>query len=144
MLSIKQRIAEELQRDKRTMVLEKIRCQGFRKRGKAQTVCNVGYVLGRYNPSKGTYEYKRDGEGFTPHLLRAKICKQHTSPILNPKCDLVNDGVKGCKYNVSKVFYNVMTNSSDSSREYATEFLVNITLTKPNHYEMLCAVVNNI
>lgn len=131
---------EQIERDRRAEIIHKIKCQGIRKRTKnPKTFSNVGYVLGRYNPNTCTYEYSCPA-GFTRLLTSATIANK-AEDLHSPKDISERHKIKGCKYSISKVFYKTIT--LDDEDRYIN-YIETVTLTKPNHYEMLSAVINNI
>ena len=128
---------ERIEGLRRLQVLKRIRRIGMIKTTSTKqlvTRTTVGYVLGRYNSK--TYEYHYCNGG----LLWENNLKNITYAPSKPK--VLNDIplAKGYKYSISKVFVTIIYNKDTPHVSYT----LSINLTKPNHYEMLSAVVTNI
>lgn len=103
------------------------------------------YVVGVYIPYLMKYFYWGKGNDYTDDLNRAKLF------VSGAECEavirdaskamlLVNDPHirKGAKFAVSKVFV------TKTPMDFYGGSITELTLTKPNHYALLGAVVNNI
>lgn len=96
----------------------------------------VQYVIGRYNPHTGTYQYM--GEYDWVENLNDADPKSTPNNFIIPKTP------KGCKYSISKVFVKIISIYQYNNPEHVKNNIYKITLTNPNHYEKLSAIINNI
>ena len=133
---MKRQLQEHIDRHRRLQVLEHIRRTGMIKTTSYKqlvTRTTVGYILGRYDPK--TFEYK-----YYNGLLWETELK--TITYAPSKATMLNDIplTKGYRYSISKVFITHIYNKDTPHVSH----VLSINLTKPNHYEMLSAVVTNI
>lgn len=139
MMTNTERIREQREEKRRRQnVLNKIKYMKLKteKNRRVKTFSIVQYVIGRYNPNNNTYQYKGT-RGWVERLDDA-ITESNPNNFKVPK------NPKGCKYSISKVFVRIVSLYRVDCPEKAHNHVDKITLTNPNHYEMLSAVINNI
>lgn len=136
----------------RLAVLARLKANAFNKQRYSISKCNsteyiskttnIGYVLGRYDNDLGIYEYYNGTTWTTPLSTFTQLFKECDTDIL--KVD--KSDKKGCKYAISKVFYIELHNSkgNKSMAVNNSKIIVEIKLTKMNHYQILTEITNTI
>jgi hypothetical protein len=122
----------------RERVLRKIKFQKLQadKSRCVKTFSQVKYVMGKYDPQSQVYSYKTFN-GWGANLQHAIIYDYPPTLSSGSKS-------KSCKFCVSKVFVKVVSVYQKGQEDGARNHVDTVSLTKPNHYEMLSAVINNI
>lgn len=109
-----------------------------------KSICSKKYVIGVYVPDFTEYYY-RTANGWHTELQKSFIFDSSEDAQNDLKNLKLNNShlalMKGFKYSISKVFVRRIRGKYN---DRGFKIHSKITLTKPNHYEKLCAVINEI